>query len=102
KQDLWIIQEIARRLGLAWNYSHVSEVFEEMRHTMPSIAGISWQRLERQHAVTYPCANEDDPGSPVVFITDFPREDGKARFVPADIIPAAERPDTEYPVVLIT
>src|SRR6185369_16988966 len=54
KQDLVLIQEIARRLGLAWDYSHVSEVFEEMRHTMPSIAGISWQRLERQHAVTYP------------------------------------------------
>src|SRR5436309_14912301 len=53
KQDLWIIQEIARRVGLDWNYSHVSEVFDEMRHTMPSIAGITWKRLERDHAVTY-------------------------------------------------
>lgn len=102
KQDLWIIQEIARRMGLAWNYGHVSEVFEEMRRTMPSIAGISWDRLEREHAVTYPCTTEDDPGQPVVFTEHFPREGGRARFVPADIIPAAERPDTEYPMVLIT
>jgi formate dehydrogenase major subunit len=102
RQDLWIIQEIGRRLGLPWNYGHVSEVFDEMRHTMPSIGGITWDRLERDHAVTYPCTKEGDPGDPVVFTDHFPREGGKARFVPADIIPAAERPDAEYPMVLIT
>jgi formate dehydrogenase major subunit len=80
----------------------VSEVFDEMRHTMPSIGGITWERLEREHAVTYPCVKEGDPGDPVVFVEDFPREGGRARFVPADIIPAAERPDAEFPMVLIT
>ncbi len=102
KQDLWIIQEIARRLDLDWRYGHVSEVFDEMRRTMPSIGGITWERLEREHAVTYPCVNEGDPGDPVVFTEAFPREGGRARFVPADIIPANERPDAEYPMVLIT
>jgi formate dehydrogenase major subunit len=102
RQDLWIIEQIASRLGLAWDYSHVSEVFDEMRRAMPSIAGITWDRLEREHAVTYPCTQEGDPGQRVVFEHDFPREGGKARFVPADIIPAAERPDAEYPMVLIT
>jgi formate dehydrogenase major subunit len=102
RQDLWIIQQIGRRLGLPWDYQHVSEVFDEMRHTMPSIGGITWERLEREHAVTYPCTHEGDPGEPVVFVEDFPREGGKARFVPADIIPADERPDAEFPMVLIT
>jgi formate dehydrogenase major subunit len=102
RQDLWIIQQIAERLGLDWQYSHVSEVFDEMRHTMPSIGGITWDRLEREHAVTYPCVKEGDPGQSVVFVDDFPRESGRARFVPVDIIPAAERPDAEYPMVLIT
>lgn len=102
KQDLWIIQQIAARLGLDWNYKHVSEVFDEMRHTMPSIGGITWDRLEREHAVTYPCMAEGDPGQSVVFVEDFPRESGRGRFVPADIIPANERPDTDYPMVLIT
>jgi formate dehydrogenase major subunit len=102
RQDLWIIEQIAQRLGLDWNYGHVSEVFDEMRHTMPSIGGITWDRLQREHAVTYPCRAEGDPGEPVVFVEDFPREDGKARFVPADIIPANETPDAEYPMVLIT
>jgi formate dehydrogenase major subunit len=102
KQDLWIIQQMAVRLGLDWNYTHVSEVFDEMRHTMPSIGGITWERLEREHAVTYPCTAEGDPGEPVVFTEQFPREGGRARFVPADIIPADERPDADYPMVLIT
>ncbi|MBX9793500.1 MAG: formate dehydrogenase subunit alpha [Burkholderiaceae bacterium] len=102
RQDLWIIQRLAKRLGLDWQYGHVSEVFDEMRHTMPSIAGITWERLDREHAVTYPCRNEGDPGDPVVFVEDFPREGGRARFVPADIIPADERPDADYPMVLIT
>jgi formate dehydrogenase major subunit len=102
KQDLWIIQQIAVKLGLDWGYTHVSQVFDEMRHTMPSIGGITWERLERENAVTYPCTNEGDPGQPVVFTDHFPRDGGRARFVPADIIPADERPDAEYPMVLIT
>jgi formate dehydrogenase major subunit len=102
KQDLWIIQQIANRLGLPWNYGHVSEVFDEMRHTMASIGGITWERLEQHGAVVYPCMNEGDVGQPVVFTELFPREGGRARFVPADIIPADERPDADYPMVLIT
>jgi len=102
KQDLWIIQQMAKRLGLDWQYGGAADVFAEMRQVMPSIAGITWERLEREHAVTYPCLAEGDPGTPVVFTDDFPRESGRARFVPADIIPADERPDDEYPMVLIT
>jgi formate dehydrogenase major subunit len=102
KQDLWIIQQIAAQLGLDWRYSHVSEVFDEMRHTMPSIAGITWERLEREHSVTYPCRVEGEPGQSVVFTHDFPTQTGRARFVPADIIPADERPDDNYPTILIT
>ena len=102
RQDLWIIAQLAQRLGLDWQYGHVSEVFDEMRRSMPSIAGITWERLEREDAVTYPCRVEGDPGEAVVFTDTFPREGGRARFVPADIIPAAERPDADYPLVLIT
>ncbi|HSF46879.1 MAG TPA: formate dehydrogenase subunit alpha, partial [Burkholderiales bacterium] len=106
RQDLWIIQEMAKRLGLNWNYqgpdSGVGEVYEEMRRAMPSIAGITWERLLREGSVTYPCEDESDPGQPVVFTESFPTATGRAKFVPADIIPADERPDEEYPMVLIT
>jgi formate dehydrogenase major subunit len=102
RQDLWIIQEMARRLGLDWRYGGPKDVFDEMRLAMPSIAGITWERLEADSAVTYPCVAEGDPGDRVVFTEDFPTETGRGRLVPADIIPAAERPDDEFPMVLIT
>jgi formate dehydrogenase major subunit len=102
REDFWILNQIARGLGVTWNYSHPREVFDEMRTCMDSIAGITWERLERESSVTYPCEKEGDPGDPVVFIERFPTESGRARFVPADLISAAERPDVEYPMVLIT
>ncbi|HET9664500.1 MAG TPA: molybdopterin-dependent oxidoreductase, partial [Burkholderiales bacterium] len=102
KPDLWIIQELARRLGLNWNYGGPADVFNEMRKAMPSISGITWERLERESCVTYPCEKEGDPGQPVVFVEKFPTQSGRAKFVPADIIPAAEQPDSEFPFVLIT
>ena len=102
KPDLWIINEIARRIGLDWNYTQPKQVFDEMRKGMKSIAGITWERLERDSCVVYPCENEGDPGTSVVFTEVFPTATGRARFVPADLIPADERPDAEYPTVLIT
>jgi len=102
RQDLAIIQDLARGLGLDWNYSGPQQVFEEMRLGLPAIAGISWERLARAGAVTQPCTSEDDPGQQVVFTERFPTADGRARFVPAKILPPAERPDADYPMVLIT
>jgi formate dehydrogenase major subunit len=107
KPDLWIIQQIANRMGLNWNYtgehSGVAAVYEEMRQAMhAAISGITWERLERESSVTYPCLTAEDPGSPTVFIDHFATDDGKVHLVPADIIPANERPDADFPFVLIT
>jgi len=107
KQDLWIIQQLAERLGLQWLYegedSGVAAVYEEMRQAMHgAIAGITWDRLQREGSVTYPCLSEADPGRAIVFDDYFPTTDGRVKLVPADIIPAAERPDAAYPFVLIT
>jgi formate dehydrogenase major subunit len=107
KPDLWIIQQIANRMGLTWDYkgdhSGVAAVYEEMRQAMhAAIAGITWERLERESSVTYPCLSAEDPGQPTVFIDSFPTASGRVQLVPADIIPAAERPDAQFPFVLIT
>jgi formate dehydrogenase major subunit len=102
REDFWILNELSRRIGVDWYYSHPSETFNEMRTCMDSIAGITWDRLERESAVVFPCLNEGDPGEPVVFIDRFPTNDGRAKFVPADLISADERPDQDYPMVLIT
>jgi formate dehydrogenase major subunit len=107
RADLWIIQQIAQGLGLSWNYQGehhgVAQVYEEMRQAMhASIGGISWQRLEQQSSVTYPCLSENDPGQPTVFTEHFDTPDGRVHLVPADLISADELPDAQYPFVLIT
>ena len=107
RADLGLIQDLARRMGLDWNYPGddcgVAAVYEEMRQAMhAAIAGISWERLEREGSVTYPCLDANDPGQPIVFTDRFPTADGRVRLVPTQIVPANERPDAAYPLVLIT
>jgi formate dehydrogenase major subunit len=107
KPDLWLVQEIARRMGLAWDYpgedAGVAAVYEEMRQAMhASIEGVTWERLQREGSVTYPCLSEDDPGQPIVFTERFPTPDGRVHLVPTGLVPADERPDADYPLVLIT
>ena len=107
KPDLWILQQIAKGVGLHWNYpgehDGVAAVYEEMRQAMhAAISGITWERLERESSVTYPCLSANDPGQPIVFHDQFATDDGRVHLVPADIIPANERPDADFPFVLIT
>ncbi len=102
RQDWWIIQEIARRMGLDWQYEHPRDVFAELRQAMPSITGISWDRLEREHGVTYPVEEEDQPGTEVMFGDGFPTPSGRGKFVPAELVPPAEQPDEDYPLILTT
>jgi formate dehydrogenase major subunit len=100
--DWWIIQEIARRIGLDWSYTDPRDVFAEMKRAMPSLDNITWERLEREGSVTYPCDAPDRPGNEIVFGDGFPTPSGRAKLVPAAIIPPAEEPDAAYPMVLTT
>ena len=107
RADLWIVQQMAAGMGLSWTYSGehhgVAQVYEEMRQAMhTSIAGISWQRLERESSVTYPCLSEDDPGQSIVFTERFDTADGRVQLKTVELVSADEQPDLEYPLVLIT
>jgi len=102
RQDLWIIQEIARRIGLTWNYAGPGEVFAEMKKGMPSLDNIDWERVSRESSVTYPCDAPDKPGNEIVFGEGFPTKSGRAKLVGVGLVPPAEEPDEEYPMVLTT
>jgi formate dehydrogenase major subunit len=102
RQDWALIQAIAQGVGLKWNYKHVSEVFTEMTQVMPSLANITWERLVREDSVTYPCDAPDKPGNEILFARGFPTKSGRAKIVPADLLPPDEMPDAEYPLVLTT
>lgn len=102
RQDWWIIQEVARRMGCNWSYGGPADVFAEMAKVMPSFRNITWERLEREGAVTYPVDGPDQPGNEIIFARGFPTESGRAKIVPAKIVAPDELPDDEYPMVLST
>ncbi len=115
RQDIWIIEQIARRVGLAWRYWHdtdgnghqaqeapVARAYEEMRLTMEPLAGVPWSRLIREEAVVTPAEREDQPGHAVVFIDHFPRESGRALIKPARYAAGPEQPHAKHPLVLST
>jgi len=102
RQDWKLIQDMAQRSGLNWDYTDIGQVYTEMAAHMPSLDNISWARLMREGAVCYPAAAPDAPGSEVIFTDGFPTASGKARLVPADLVPPDEMPDDDFPLVLTT
>jgi formate dehydrogenase major subunit len=102
KQDLWIIQELANRMGLKWDYKGPDEVYDELAGCMDSMKNITWERLVNEGAVTYPCDGENKPGNEVIFGEGFPTKNKKGKLVPAKLISPDEVPDKNYPLVLTT
>lgn len=102
RQDWELIQEVARGMGLDWTYTHPRDVFTEMGQIMDSLKNITWDRLARENAVTYPCDAEDQPGNEIIFAEEFPTASGRVKLVPTDLVPPAEMPDDTFPMVLTT
>ncbi|MDV7338445.1 formate dehydrogenase subunit alpha [Terasakiella sp. A23] len=96
RQDLWIITEMAKHLGLDWTYAGPQDVFAEMATIMNSLNGITWDRLEKEDGATYP--NDQQ----VLFGEGFPTATKKGRIVPTDLIAPDETPDQDYPFILTT
>ena len=102
RHDWWLIQEIGRGMGLGWNYKGPDEIFTEMASLMPSLDNITWERVARESAVTYPVDAPDKPGRDVVFDKGFPRPGGFAKLVATKLQPPDEVPDEEFPFILST
>jgi assimilatory nitrate reductase catalytic subunit len=106
--DWDIVCDLARRLGKGQYFPYHSErdIFEEVRRaTRGSKAdyyGITYEKIEEQNGVFWPCPSEDHPGTPRLYEDRFGFADGRARFHPITYLPPAEEPDEEYPLVLTT
>ncbi len=101
REDLWILQELARRMGRpVGTYRSASAVWDETARAAPAIfGGITWSRLE-ERGIQWPCPGADHPGTRTLFLERFNTPDGLARIFPVDWKPQAELPDPEYPLVL--
>ena len=99
----WEIEvDLARRLGLDWDYASPREIFDEMVAMMPSYANLSYDNLGLSGKL-YPNPDpEHSDGTGVMFDERFNTDDGLAHLVPAQWLPAKELPDAEYPLVLNT
>ncbi|MFN3938271.1 MAG: formate dehydrogenase subunit alpha [Gemmobacter sp.] len=102
RPDWQITRDLGKRLGLGWHYEHPRDIFAEMAAGMRALDNITWDRLEAEGCVTYPSLGPDDPGQAIVFHDGFPRAGGRARLAPAGLVPPAELPDADYPMVLTT
>ncbi|MFZ0467508.1 MAG: formate dehydrogenase subunit alpha [Thiogranum sp.] len=102
RQDWWITNELARRIGCEWGFADPAEIYAEMASVMPSLDNISWERVSAEESVTYPCKAPDQPGDEIVFSDGFPTPSGRGKLVPASIIPPDELPDESFPMILTT
>jgi predicted molibdopterin-dependent oxidoreductase YjgC len=102
KDDCWIVSEIAKRMGAkGFEYSHPSQIMEEIARLTPSYGGITYKRLE-EGSLQWPCPSEDHPGTCILHESVFSRPSGKGNFVPLKYRPPVEITSAEYPLMLIT
>jgi assimilatory nitrate reductase catalytic subunit len=105
--DLTVLTLLADRLGRGAYFSaDPREVFDELRRAsaggIADYAGITYERIDAEQGVFWPCPTEDHPGTPRLFADRFPTPDGRATFVRVDWTAPAETPDVAYPLVLTT
>ena len=94
------MRRLQGRSSNGFDYAHPEEIWEEMRSLTPDFAGITWERLEREGGVHWPCPSLDHPGTPYLFEHDFPR--GKGKFWALEYGTESELPDADYPLNLTT
>ena len=93
---------MANAMDLNWKYEEVSDIFAEMTEVMPSLNNITWERLNREDGVTYPCDSIKEPGKDIIFSEGYPTKDKRGKIVPAQLISPDEIPNDEYPLILST
>ncbi len=103
KPDWEIICEVAKRMegvdSTQWEYSHPSEIMEEIARWTPIYGGVRYERLE-DGGLQWPCLDSDHPGTSILHVGRFAR--GLGHFSPVEQMPPDEQPDEEYPLILTT
>jgi formate dehydrogenase major subunit len=98
--DWEITQELARAMGYPMNYTHASEIMDEIARLTPTFHGVSFESIERLGSIQWPC-NEDHPeGTRVMHVDEFVR--GKGRFMLTEYVPTSEKVSAEHPLILTT
>jgi formate dehydrogenase major subunit len=98
--DWEVTQQLARAMGLEWNYTHPSEIMDEVARLTPSFAGVSFDRLDQEGSLQWPVNAAAPDGSPIMHVDGFVR--GKGKFVVTDYVPTDEKTGPRFPLLLTT
>jgi formate dehydrogenase alpha subunit len=94
-----IEKRLNKKYSAGWDYDSPGTIFAEMASVVPDFAGINYERIEKI-GIQYPAWDSSHPGTPTLFLDDFPR--GRGKFISVDYVPSAEPVDSEYPFILTT
>jgi len=101
-QDWEVTQMLANALGYPMNYSHPSEIMDEIAQLTPSFAGVSYEKIDRLGSVQWPCNDETPEGTPIMHTEHFLRDNGKGLFMLTEFVPTTERVNAKFPLILTT
>jgi formate dehydrogenase major subunit len=101
-QDWEVTQMLANALGFPMNYSHPSEIMDEIARLTPSFAGVSYEKIDRLGSVQWPCNDETPEGTPIMHTEHFLRDNGKGLFMLTEFVPTTERVNAKFPLILTT
>ncbi|WP_427966522.1 formate dehydrogenase subunit alpha [Altererythrobacter sp.] len=99
-QDWEVTQMLANAVGCNWNYTHASQVLEEIARLTPTFAGVTWERVINGEQLQWPVNDKAPDGSPIMHVDGFVR--GKGKFVVTEYVPTDERTGPRFPLLLTT
>ncbi|MDY0055847.1 MAG: formate dehydrogenase subunit alpha [Methyloversatilis sp.] len=100
KEDWEVTCMLSNALGYPMNYSHPSEIMDEIARLTPTFHGVSYERLDELGSIQWPCNEQAPEGTPIMHIDQFVR--GKGRFMLTEYVPTEERASKRFPLILTT
>ncbi len=99
-EDWEITQMLSNALGYKMDYSHASEIMDEIARLTPTFKGVSYKKLDELGSIQWPCNDEHPLGTPTMHIDEFVR--GKGKFIITEYVPTSEKVTQKYPLILTT
>ncbi|CAM8435985.1 COG3383 Uncharacterized anaerobic dehydrogenase [Candidatus Methylopumilus universalis] len=99
-EDWEITQMLSNALGYKMDYSHASDIMDEIANLTPTFSGVSYKKLDELGSIQWPCNDEHPLGTPTMHIDEFVR--GKGKFIITEYVPTSEKVTPKYPLILTT
>ena len=100
--DWEITQMLSNALGYQMNYTHPSEIMDEIASLTPTFNGVSYDKIDQLGSIQWPCYDEESEGTPIMHTEEFMRDNGKGLFMLTEFVATQERVNGKFPLILTT